>query len=73
MTLIEDIKKGFAKTYSVKAHCSNCGNFVEVNIKRGITIRDYFNSPEGICSNCGCTGLILFKPKEEKDKNDTKR
>ena len=67
MTILDDLRK----VYVVRAVCPNCKAFTEVKIKKGITVEDYFNSPEGTCSHCGCTGLTLFKPREKE--NDKKR
>lgn len=57
--------------YELRLTCSNCGFKNKLNVKKGITIKDYLKSEDCKCKNCGClvNAKEYFTPylKEESD------
>lgn len=45
--------------YDMKYRCSNCGQFVWVAIKKGVTAPSRLKDKE--CSNCGCATLVCVE------------
>jgi len=53
MALLDSLKK----IYKLNVVCTNCGDFMEVSIPKGMTIEDYLLSEKAKCTNCGCNTI----------------
>lgn len=42
------------KSYEIAAECDNCNQKVLLKIPNGVTIKQYLDSKQGLCPNCGC-------------------
>lgn len=56
-TMFDSIRK----VYRVNGQCTNCGDFQEISIPKGITVEEYLKSIASKCNNCGCSTLRLHK------------
>lgn len=45
-------RDGYSLYYSVAKKCPNCGRFMEIGIKKGVAMRDFFPHKK-ICPYCG--------------------
>ena len=67
-TLFDSIKK----SYRINCRCSNCGEFSEISVPKGVTIEGFMQSEKSVCPSCGCNTLEKYtfpkptKPIEEK-------
>lgn len=43
--------------YKVRLHCNNCGQFIDITISYGITVKEYLIAEEKPCPHCGCGDL----------------
>ena len=50
---------GMKKFYMVMAKCRNCGHIFELKVTKGVTVQEFFQSGQALCSNCGCSQLNI--------------
>ncbi|MCK9370036.1 hypothetical protein M0R04_09045 [Candidatus Dojkabacteria bacterium] len=55
-TLFDNMKK----VYRINVRCTNCGEFSELTIPKGVTIESYLKSEIARCSNCGVNSLVKY-------------
>jgi NAD-dependent SIR2 family protein deacetylase len=55
-TLFDSIKK----SYKVSVKCTNCHEFAEISVPKGVTIEEFMKSEKSKCPSCGCNTLEKY-------------
>jgi hypothetical protein len=53
MTLLNNLMK----KYRINVVCENCNEFSEVDVPKGVLVKDFLSSNASKCPFCGCTAL----------------
>ena len=61
-SLFDNLKK----VYRINVKCTNCGEFLELSIPKGVTIESYLKSDISRCNNCGVSSLVKYNYPETK-------
>ncbi len=48
----------FLLKYPIKVKCDNCGKESTINVKKGMTVKEFARDKLAKCPNCGCTADI---------------
>lgn len=65
-TLLDRLRRKYRIIY----RCLNCGRIGEIDVPKGMSVKEFLDKGAGICDNCGVNTLELARPLHDKEKKE---